>query len=236
MSTPSLVLGMIVRDEAQMLALTLPAAAPHVDAIVAIDTGSRDGTLDVLAKYDAAFAPHAWNGDFSSARNHCIAFAESVAPQAHLLMLDADEALLPRDFAAIRTVIAEPPGGLAYSLPRYEFVTDFHTFNPIFYPDYQARLFPLSQGFTYRGAIHEQLCYRDEPGTALQSGRAAPLPYIHIFHYGKCKPLPAVWLKYENYNRRARGEPPLSEVPRDAVLPASFSHGAKLVFHGERPL
>lgn len=231
-----LIIGMIVRDEEAMLKLTLSRVAPFVDGIVAVDAESRDGTASLLASQKAHVIQQAWCGDFSKARNRCISSAEELFKSpTHLLMLDADEAITARDFISLRNAIANNPA-YAFALPRYEFVDDFYHFNPVFYPDYQARCFPLHHGFHYRGGIHEQLFNGNEPRTAFQSGACIPLPFIHIFHYGKCKPLADVWLKYENYRRFDTGEPPISNVPSGVVLPSSFSSGPRIIFDGERPL
>lgn len=231
-----LIIGMIVRDEEAMLRQTLPRISPFVDGIVAVDAESRDGTFDLLIAIGASVLRRKWEGDFTKARNRCIELSESFCKSpTHILMLDADEAITARDFASLRTAIDSDPD-CAFALPRYEFVDDLYHFNPSFYPDYQARCFPLHSGFHYRGALHEQLFRNTETQTAFQSGSCVPLPYIHIFHYGKCKPLADVWLKYENYRRFNSGEPPLASVPSGTKLPSTFSSGPRLFFHGERPL
>ena len=228
-------LGMIVRDDAEMLAITLPRLLAGVDGVFAVDGCSRDGTPDVLGKHGARIVSRAWDSDFGGARNAAIALAENADGFTHMLMLDADECLLEKDFAALRLALDDAQN-LAFALARYEFVDDYQHFNPGFYPDWQARVFPLRQGFSYTGRIHEQLVVANVGGTAFQAGRCVPLPYVHIFHYGKTKPVEQLWIKYQNYARLTAGLPLVTEVPPGVVVPKSFSNGPRLLFTGERPL
>ena len=233
---PKLVIGYIVRDEEDMLRKTLPKISPFVNGIVAVDGGSVDLTASMLNDYGACVRARNWDGNFSAARNECINLGQSKHPGAHMLMLDGDEALTAADFVRLKSAIADSDEATSFAFPRYEFVDDLFHFNPAFYPDYQCRCFKLGIGYRYAGIIHEQLVFGGESQTAYQAGRCVVLPYIHIFHYGKCKSPAHLWLKYENYRRTSEGEPLLTEIPRGVELPASYSHGPKLFFHGERPI
>ena len=50
---PTISLCMIVRDEEQLLGRCLEAAAPYVDEIVVVDTGSVDRTLAIAEGHGA---------------------------------------------------------------------------------------------------------------------------------------------------------------------------------------
>lgn len=78
---------MIVRDEERALPQLLESVQGLTDSIVALDTGSTDRTLEVLARYGAHVIEAAWT-DYSTARNRVMDEASDRADW--LLMLDAD--------------------------------------------------------------------------------------------------------------------------------------------------
>lgn len=85
----TLSLALIVRNEAELLGPCLESARPWVDEIVAVDTGSTDGTQELLRAAGARVFDFPWVDDFSAARNaaldHCTG--------DWVLILDADEEL-----------------------------------------------------------------------------------------------------------------------------------------------
>jgi tetratricopeptide (TPR) repeat protein len=89
---------MIVRDEEEMLARTLAAAAPAVDEIVIVDTGSRDRTIEIAESFGATVLQRDWTGDFSAARNASF----DAASGDWILYLDADEVLVGDDAPRLR--------------------------------------------------------------------------------------------------------------------------------------
>ncbi len=86
---PRISLCMMVRDEEAMLPAALASAAPWVDEMVVVDTGSSDGTVAVAEGFGARVFHHRWQGDFSLHRNQSISYARG----QWLLILDADEEL-----------------------------------------------------------------------------------------------------------------------------------------------
>ncbi len=62
-------LCMIVKDEEEMLPRCLAAAAPAVDEIVVVDTGSSDRTVEIAESFGARVLEFPWTGSFSEARN-----------------------------------------------------------------------------------------------------------------------------------------------------------------------
>lgn len=88
---------MIVRDAAGTLERCLSAARPHVAEVCVLDTGSTDGTLELLDRIAARPGPPIvvrqarWRGDFGAARNRSIRMASPGIDW--VLTLDADDVL-----------------------------------------------------------------------------------------------------------------------------------------------
>ena len=84
---PSVALAMIARDEERCIRRALASAAPFVDEMVVLDTGSRDATIAIAQAAGARVASATWQDDFSIARNAALAMTDC----DYILMLDADE-------------------------------------------------------------------------------------------------------------------------------------------------
>ncbi|MFZ3008136.1 MAG: glycosyltransferase [Phenylobacterium sp.] len=82
-----LALVMIARDEAHQIARALDSAAPFVDLMIVLDTGSVDGTREIARACGAQVHEFAWRDDFAAARNASLA----LSPADWNLVLDADE-------------------------------------------------------------------------------------------------------------------------------------------------
>ncbi|HEX7292521.1 MAG TPA: glycosyltransferase [Conexibacter sp.] len=93
-------LCMIVKDEEEMLPRCLAAAAPAVDEIVIVDTGSSDRTIEIAREFGATVIEREWTGSFSEARN--VSF--DAATGDWLMFLDADEVLVEEDAARLRAL------------------------------------------------------------------------------------------------------------------------------------
>ena len=80
-------LVMIVRDEARCLERCLASAAPWVDEMVVLDTGSQDDTAAIARRAGARVAHFDWIDDFAAARNAALAQCDA----EWRVVLDADE-------------------------------------------------------------------------------------------------------------------------------------------------
>ena len=106
---------MIVRNEAERLERCLRSVAGFVDEMVVVDTGSDDATPTIAAACGAAVHHLEWPGDFAPARNHAL----SLVKGDWVLVLDADEWLLPQAWAPLRPLM-EQPDALLINLLRHE--------------------------------------------------------------------------------------------------------------------
>src|SRR3989338_2192906 len=100
---PWLSLCMIVRDEEQFLEDCLRSVQGLADEIIIVDTGSKDKTKEIAARYTPAIFDLPWQDDFALARNESLKRATG----DWILVLDADEVLSPEDHATILEVCNE---------------------------------------------------------------------------------------------------------------------------------
>lgn len=143
---PTISLAMIVRDAAADLSRCLQSALAEVDEIVIVDTGSRDGTLNIAKSFTNKTYFYKWNDDFSAARN----FAISKCTGQWIFSLDADE-VLDSQSGNLRQLIANTPEAEAFLLPLlfYAGVND-ERFSVV-------RLFRNTAEYRFAGKIHEQV-------------------------------------------------------------------------------
>lgn len=222
-------LGMILKDDAEILERTAPTYDWVFEHKVVVDTGSTDGGDKFLA--DRGWLPRPASGalNYGSYRNILLNRARDLGHK-WLLMLDADEAMWPRELKALSELVVNEAWPLI-KLPRYNLAgPNFQWFNHG-YPDLQSRLINLESGAKFSGAVHEQVVLDHD----FAPGVEAP---CHIYHYGFCRAPRQQWLRHENYRRLAAGEPEL--LAADAVYPADvdtyISRHALAPFTQDHPL
>lgn len=230
-------LGIIARPVESLLVLCLRPVISQFNGLIILTESVPAWRMDVKELVHPPRYLHVmdyiWKYDYADARNVLIGHAETL-DYDWLLMLDADESMLPDDLIVMRNYMENGHESLIF--PRYEFVDDFNHFCPSFYPDYQARAFKLNMGYNYTGKLHEDL-HRNQDPPARSMSYATLLPMVHIFHYGKSKPTQETWLKYNTYERVAAGQAPLGSVPEGAKIPSSWACGNKKIqFLGNKPL
>ena len=115
---PTLTVCMIVRDETRVLPRCLASLSGLYDELCAVDTGSRDDTVELLRDHGArVVVDTSCNGadgrieDFAAARNAALALADG----DWVLQIDADE-ILEAGAERIRQVIAQARGCIGVTL------------------------------------------------------------------------------------------------------------------------
>ena len=108
-------LSMIVRDEAERIEACLASVKDLVDEMVVVDTGSKDDTVQRATTAGARVEHLSWPGDFAPARNAALTMVKG----DWVLVLDADEQLLPDAIPALKELM-EQPDVLVINLLRFE--------------------------------------------------------------------------------------------------------------------
>ena len=168
---PLLSLCMIVRNESAVLARCLDSVRGLADEMVVVDTGSTDGTQEIVRGHGARLIQAEWRDDFSWARN----LALEAARGRWILVLDADEYLLEKDRRAIATLVRQQPvpPTRAFNLKLRSMAEGGHTGMSA----YIVRLFPNLPGARYESPIHEQIAPSlHRAGLALEN---ADIEFIH---------------------------------------------------------
>lgn len=147
---PSISLCMIVRDEERVIEDCLKSARPYFDEVIVVDTGSKDRTKEVLAKYADKLLDFEWCDDFSAARNASLAEATC----DWIFWMDADDTLPPECGEAIVSAARTAPQDVHGFIVPVQFVNDG--------PGAGTRvdhvkLFRNLPGVRFEGRIHEQI-------------------------------------------------------------------------------
>lgn len=129
MSELAVCLNMIVKDETPVLPRLLQSVAALVDHYVIVDTGSSDGTPELIRSWmDQRGIPgevhcHDWV-DFAFNRNQALEYAVSGVRFSHALFIDADEELVCDGPALLRALspgtsyrVEKRVGVVRYRLP-----------------------------------------------------------------------------------------------------------------------
>ncbi|MCM1984847.1 TPR domain-containing glycosyltransferase [Lyngbya confervoides] len=154
----SLSLCMIVRDEAAVLARCLQSVQGLVDEQIVVDTGSQDETAAIARSFGARIYDFVWRDDFAAARNYSLAQVTG----DWVLVLDADEELLPAAVPAIKQAIKDP-NILLFQLLREEVGSQRTPISLV------SRLFRNHPQMTFKRPYHELV---DDSVVAIQ--RAEP--------------------------------------------------------------
>ncbi len=151
---PLLSLCMIVKNERETLARCLASVKGVAGEIVVVDTGSTDGTQAIAREHGAQLIQSSWENNFSRARNQSL----SAATGAWILVLDADEYLLPEDGTALRQLIAQHTDADGRATVAFQLV--LQNLSADGRPGMLAhitRVFPNRPEVRYEWPIHEQV-------------------------------------------------------------------------------
>lgn len=150
-ASASLSVALICQDEAPRLPAWLEAVAPVADEIVAVDSGSSDGTPELLRRHGVRVFQRAWSG-YSDQRN----YTEQQCRGDLILFLDADERPDEGMRQAIHRLKALPPSGVAgWELSTKVFFFGRFMRHGGFFPERKLRLYRRGQGRWEQRQVHE---------------------------------------------------------------------------------
>jgi len=166
---PRISLCMIVKNEEENIGLCLKNAAPCVDQMVVVDTGSVDRTVEIAEEHGATVYHHPWENDFARARNQSLSYATG----DWILYLDADEILSSPNYRLLAEAVNQKKfAGLYFNILSCSH-DGVETFSLL-----SCRLFRNRPSFRFEGALHEQIT-----PAILKRGKIGRSE-VNILHYG----------------------------------------------------
>ena len=174
---PQLSLCVITKNEQANLPRCLASVEGLVDEIVVADTGSTDDTVALARQAGAAVFSFSWCDDFAAAYNHALEHARG----QWVLVLDADEALLPESFDEVRELLGRDDVFACTTIRRDHFGDPER-------PDgcsemLQTRLFRRHPEVRYVGRIHQQFAVPLSE-LAAREGRSLVASTVRFDHFG----------------------------------------------------
>lgn len=156
---PLLSIGIIFKNEIRCLERCLKSLQPLRDAapceLVMADTGSEDGSREIAEKYSDILIDFPWINDFAAARNAVMDQCSGV----WYFSIDADEWLEGNVSELVEFVQPDNSfDGVVANLMIRNYLTP--EFDENFSDCIAYRLFRLSTGLRYEGAIHEWWPYQ----------------------------------------------------------------------------
>ncbi len=106
---------MIVKNEAENLPRCLGSVRDVVNEMIVLDTGSTDETVAIAQSFGAQVHHFPWNNSFSDARNEALKYVIG----DWILVLDADEVLVPAIIPSLRQAIQQEQA-IVINLIRHE--------------------------------------------------------------------------------------------------------------------
>lgn len=139
----------ITKNEKENLERCLQQLSGYGFELVVVDTGSTDGTLQMVRQYTESIYEFAWCNDFAKAKNYAV----SKAKHDMVLVMDSDEYLRSIDLEELTEQMQQFPQAVG----RMKRLNQMYQGNEIRESkEYINRLFDRRY-YHYEGKIHEQL-------------------------------------------------------------------------------
>ena len=176
---PTISVAMIVKNEAQDLALCLDTVKDWVDEIVILDSGSTDNTKEIALSYEAKFYENTdWPG-FGKQRQ----IAQQYVTSDYVLWLDADERVTPKLRQSIQRAVQQNLENTVFEIPRISEVFGRKIRHSGWYPDYVVRLYRTHYAGYNDSLVHEKVCYPNNTRVERLAGDLEHFTYKNLHHY-----------------------------------------------------
>lgn len=176
---PTISVAMIVKNEAQDLALCLDSVKDWVDEIIILDSGSTDNTKAIALSYGAKFYENThWPG-FGKQRQ----LAQQYVTCDYVLWLDADERVTTTLRQSILQAVQQNAENTVFELPRVSEVFGREIRHSGWYPDYVVRLYRTNYAHYNDALVHEKVCYPENTRVEKLKGDLEHFTYKSIHHY-----------------------------------------------------
>ncbi|MFZ5585163.1 MAG: glycosyltransferase [Thermodesulfobacteriota bacterium] len=199
---PTISLCMMVKNEEKRLPTALKSAAPWVDEIIVVDTGSSDRTMEIARGFGAKIHQHPWENSFSIHRNQSLSYATG----DWILILDADEEIDQATAPWLHRIVYDPEVNVFFFELNNLLKEGGESF--ILHP----RLFRAGRGFHYEGLVHNKPVF---------DGPAAKAP-VRIIHYGYAEDPATMEIKHQRRLGMIRQW--VANEPENYVARAYLSH------------
>lgn len=163
----------IVKNEAAVLARSLKSICNQVDALVVVDTGSQDNTVETARSYGATVLHYDWQEDFAAARNYALEQLKG----DWVVFLDADEYFTTETAGNLRRIIEQAGNFTVLLVERQDIDETGQELLHLYVP----RIFRIQPGLRYIGRIHEEL---RQDGRAVESAGRVPPRDLRLLHTG----------------------------------------------------
>lgn len=166
----------ITKNEEKNIRRCLASLLGYGFELVVVDTGSTDGTREVVREFTDKLYQFEWCDDFAAAKN----FAISKAKHDLVLVVDSDEFLEPiteDNLKKLEQLICQNPDGIGRIRRKNVFVRDgIRQENR----EWINRIFDRRK-FHYQGRIHEQVESREDGQTQGKEVKTwlSPLTFLH---------------------------------------------------------
>jgi len=148
---PRVSVTIITLDEEAHIGAAIDSAA-WADEVIVVDSGSRDGTVEIARARGARTVTREWPG-YVEQKNH----AATLARNDWIFSLDADERITPALAAEVQRLLAADPPLAAYRVPRVTFHLGRWIRTTDFYPDLQTRLYDRRRARWQGRHVHESV-------------------------------------------------------------------------------
>ncbi len=232
-------LAFIQKNEGSFAVEMLQSVIPIVGFVAFVDTGSEDGSEAEIEEYLASagvpFASKSIRSErFDAMRNASL----ELVPDGFewVLVMDADEILLSKDFGAIRTLVERDDVDV-WSLPRFNWIDKIWGELQPAYPDYQARLFRADPRgkIKYDGRVHEvPIGFDNHVRSSHETLEPPHSDNLHIHHVKLFRKAPERMHAADDLYSRLAAETAGIQTFSDVLVADSLAHETEM--HGSQPI